>query len=331
MVTPRKPSLKNLQQDFPELVDLSTFEMGNRQMVPHKLGGWVQRSTLVAVLDRIRTRLINEASQTPSHDSYLQGRSDLQHVVDHHLKAIREALDAPNLTLADVAGTIKAQLDGEPKQSGQPKGAYPFVIPDEPQITQFDEHKFVWHDHDGHARGATTSLQSARIELKRWRQREAQPRTRITIEPGYERLGHVLQAAHDQSALAKGKERHANNLPFDQQRMQQISQMLNSPHGMSYQACKKITEGLEMSDLHSTVKELLGAIVYTAGIIIYLQGKTSDPAGLLGPREQWSGNIIQSGLYGQLGTSDKPMWKCSQCGTRDRANHHEDCISVEGF
>ena len=40
-------------------------------------------------------------------------------------------------------------------------------------------------------------------------------------EPGYESLAQVLQEAYDQAARGKGAERHANDLPFDQQPMQQ--------------------------------------------------------------------------------------------------------------
>lgn len=86
---------------------------------------------------------------------------------------------------------------------------------------------------------------------------------------GYEKLVDVFQAAHDQAAYGKGKERHANNLPFDEQRMQSISNLLLSPGGMAFQVVKKMTEGLEFEDHDRREAELLGAINYLAGIVIY--------------------------------------------------------------
>lgn len=97
--------------------------------------------------------------------------------------------------------------------------------------------------------------------------------TALVSAPGYEQLVQVLRDAHDQAAYGKGKERHANNLPFHKQRMQQISEMLNSPDGMTYQVMKKVTEGLAMPELDRKVTELLGAINYLAGIVIFLRNR----------------------------------------------------------
>lgn len=90
--------------------------------------------------------------------------------------------------------------------------------------------------------------------------------------PGYEQLAAVLQAAFDQAAKGKGAERHANDLPFHEQRMQSISSMLDSDAGMAYQVCKKIAEARGMAH-DARERELLGAIVYTAGMIIYHRSK----------------------------------------------------------
>lgn len=86
--------------------------------------------------------------------------------------------------------------------------------------------------------------------------------------PGYETLESVLEAAYAQASAGKGKERHANGLPFHQQRMQGISDLLNSDDGMAYQAIKKLTEGLQFTDPAALEKELLGVIVYVAGILV---------------------------------------------------------------
>lgn len=94
--------------------------------------------------------------------------------------------------------------------------------------------------------------------------------------PGYERLAGVLQLAYQQAAIGKGAERHANGLHFDEQRMQVISRLLDSPKGMAFQACKKIAEGIELPTHEAQVKELLGSIVYIAGMVIYLTDKKSE-------------------------------------------------------
>lgn len=93
----------------------------------------------------------------------------------------------------------------------------------------------------------------------------------MQIEKGYEKLVAVFQAAHDQAAHGKGKERHANGLPFHEQRMQSISKTLASADGMAYQVVKKMTEGLQFDDHKRREKELLGAINYLAGIVIFFR------------------------------------------------------------
>lgn len=87
--------------------------------------------------------------------------------------------------------------------------------------------------------------------------------------PGYEHLAAVLVDAYEQAAYGKGKERHANDLPFDHQPMQAISRLLGNPTGMTYQACKKVVEAMNMKDRAARRRELLGAIVYLAGVVVY--------------------------------------------------------------
>jgi hypothetical protein len=88
--------------------------------------------------------------------------------------------------------------------------------------------------------------------------------------PDYNRLSNVLSLALEQAAAGKGKARHAQGQPFEQQPMQRISQMLGSAEGMRYQAVKKIQESVRMED-GAAIAELLGAINYLAGTVIYLQ------------------------------------------------------------
>lgn len=90
--------------------------------------------------------------------------------------------------------------------------------------------------------------------------------------PGYERLEEVLDDALNQAAAGKGKERHANDKSFTEQPMQQISGLLKSHDGMLYQAMKKIQESKGMTR-DAAIRELLGAIVYTAGAIIFLENE----------------------------------------------------------
>lgn len=86
--------------------------------------------------------------------------------------------------------------------------------------------------------------------------------------PGYEQLAEVLQAAFSQAAEGKGAERHANGQPFHEQRMQTISTLLGSDAGMAFQVCKKVTEGMALPHA-ARERELLGAIVYIAGMVIF--------------------------------------------------------------
>lgn len=90
----------------------------------------------------------------------------------------------------------------------------------------------------------------------------------IVLVPGYEYLQEVLEAAYHQASAGKGKERHANDSPFHEQRMLAINNLLGSDDGMAYQAMKKLTEGLQFTNAAQMEKELLGAIVYIAGILV---------------------------------------------------------------
>ena len=93
--------------------------------------------------------------------------------------------------------------------------------------------------------------------------------------PGYASLADVLARAYDQAARGKGKERHAQDLPFDQQPMQTISQLVGSADGLRYQAIKKIQEAPRLAP-EAGVRELLGAIVYLAGAIIHQEQRQAQ-------------------------------------------------------
>lgn len=83
----------------------------------------------------------------------------------------------------------------------------------------------------------------------------------------YESLRGVLEEAYQQAASGKGAERHGNGLPFEEQPMQVISDLLDSDAFMAGQAIKKIQEAARM-DSEAARREYLGAICYLAGVIV---------------------------------------------------------------
>lgn len=100
----------------------------------------------------------------------------------------------------------------------------------------------------------------------------------VKVRKGYTGLLNILVEALNQAQQGKGAERHnlGGDLPFEKQRMQSISELVGSVDGMSYQACKKITEGVNLPTLDRQVAELLGAINYIAGMIVFLRKRAAD-------------------------------------------------------
>ncbi len=92
--------------------------------------------------------------------------------------------------------------------------------------------------------------------------------------PGYEQLASVLQAAFAQAAHGKGAERHAGGQPFHEQPMQQISELLGNVDGMAFQAIKKIREARGLPTVEAQVRELLGAVNYICGMVIFIQDRS---------------------------------------------------------
>jgi hypothetical protein len=94
---------------------------------------------------------------------------------------------------------------------------------------------------------------------------------RLKAVPGYERLIGVLLQAYDQAARGKGVERHGGGgVPFHEQPMMTINRALGSTDGFVYQAHKKSLESTRL-DNDAAVRELLGAINYLAGAVIFLE------------------------------------------------------------
>lgn len=86
---------------------------------------------------------------------------------------------------------------------------------------------------------------------------------------GYECLQRVLVRAYHQAASGKGAQRHASGMPFDEQPMQTIQQLVGTGFATG-QAMKKLQEASRMEPT-SAVRELLGAINYIAGTIIFIE------------------------------------------------------------
>lgn len=93
--------------------------------------------------------------------------------------------------------------------------------------------------------------------------------------PGYEGLQNVLSQALAQAAAGKGMQRHARGRVFENQPIMMISELLQTPDGLRYQAIKKIQESQRMPT-DRAVNELLGAINYIAATIMYIQRHAAE-------------------------------------------------------
>jgi len=91
---------------------------------------------------------------------------------------------------------------------------------------------------------------------------------------GYSSLACVLGRAFDQAANGKGKERHAGELPFDQQPMQTLCGLYGVGFALG-QAAKKTQEAQRLPR-DRAVAELLGAINYLAGAVIFMESQPQE-------------------------------------------------------
>ena len=89
----------------------------------------------------------------------------------------------------------------------------------------------------------------------------------------YASLFSVLKDALHQAADGKGKERHANDDPFERQSICEITRK----HGLAFatgQAAKKLEEShrlLQLRGVEAATNEILGAINYAAAAVIVLR------------------------------------------------------------
>jgi len=94
----------------------------------------------------------------------------------------------------------------------------------------------------------------------------------MRVEPGYEPLAEVLQQALDQSQIGKGKECHANGLPFLDQPIVTEGRIVGPGFHVG-QARKKVLEAMNCDDDDRAICDYLGAIVYIAALVILRQEK----------------------------------------------------------
>ena len=89
----------------------------------------------------------------------------------------------------------------------------------------------------------------------------------------YAELRRVLDAAYEQAANGKGKERHANNKPFTAQPIMEIARMVGPGYQLG-QAMKKAQEAggmIQRGQPDRAKAELLGAINYLAACVLLIE------------------------------------------------------------
>jgi hypothetical protein len=155
---------------------------------------------------------------------------------------------------------------------------------------------------------------------------------------GYDELAIILRDAFEQASRGKGAERHANDLPFDQQPMQSISSLFDSDKGMAFQVVKKLREGLDMPEYERLERELLGSIVYTAGIILWHKRRhTTENARLVAAVEPVEPPMTFSQVCAEIDTAiqearypvEPPVVSlCPHCGRPEAQKHRRGCPTI---
>lgn len=122
----------------------------------------------------------------------------------------------------------------------------------------------------------------------------------------YDTLSRVLMDALEQASKGKGKERHATDESFEQQRICVMNRWLKgSPvAGALFQATKKCFETAGFDDPDRSIHELRGAINYIAAAIILLEEMK------------------------QAEESDKPMWFQGMLADTSKTTYEDDSPKV---
>lgn len=84
--------------------------------------------------------------------------------------------------------------------------------------------------------------------------------------------------ALEQAAYGKGRERHANDLPFTEQPILTMARMLDSDAGLAQQVIKKTIEARSLPSKTARINELRGTLVYAAAMILFeeMYGRADD-------------------------------------------------------
>lgn len=94
----------------------------------------------------------------------------------------------------------------------------------------------------------------------------------FTVE-GYEPLAQEFVNAYVQSSAGKGKERHANDKPFDRQPILEVARIVG-PAFNTGQAMKKLGEATQMfarGEIDKAIHEIHGAMVYCAAAVVRMR------------------------------------------------------------
>lgn len=85
--------------------------------------------------------------------------------------------------------------------------------------------------------------------------------------------------ALEQAAYGKGRERHANDLPFTEQPILTMARMLDSDAGLAQQVIKKTIEARSLPTKQARINELRGTLVYAAAMILFeeMYGAECEP------------------------------------------------------
>jgi hypothetical protein len=140
----------------------------------------------------------------------------------------------------------------------------------------------------------------------------------VTLDaPGYFSLAEVLRRAFDQASAGKGKERHANALPFEKQPMQTIADQVGIGFLLG-QAIKKVQESQSLP-AGRNINELLGAINYLAGAVIYLEAQLAKRTAPPQPGSLTPSDVARHLSERANENRPQPYCRClssSECGSK---------------
>ena len=100
------------------------------------------------------------------------------------------------------------------------------------------------------------------------------------MSDNYFMLRNTLDKAYKQAAEGKGKDRHATDVPFEEQKSCQIARQV----GLGYPLGQAVKKAIESQRLprDAAMKEILGAIIYLSMAYIIIE---EEPAWPLKSRE----------------------------------------------